>query len=845
MRYTDLILKDFPIAVYPLDETISGNTTTNCYSITDTSPSQNMKGQYVYNAGPKVINTGMPLVLGGEDASFLVPNSGNASLTIPRLNCFSSNSIYTDSTLEFWLKIEKSTTDEIKILGIDDTGLNTFGLYVYKNYLLFKLDDECFISAPVQTWNTQHHIAIIYSYSGISLMVDGIKYYPIIKKSVNLNFQNNKNFLFYGSADLGSVAIDAVAIYKYGLTEQNAKRHMVYALGFSFAGSPFTRNNGVFAAFENANSKKIDDFIVPINDKSSRFESENVILSQNGIQLANNDKISYIKNNSNNTNFYFTNESYLKIESITNYLQSSSGLGMVFRATSTLPQDEEQTLFFIDGSENTGDIQVLLLNGNIYIRIYSIDKTGATPPYYEKNIGPYSINTNTLFAMSISGNEYKIYINDTQTVYTDLPNVALQEQSSIFIGALAQFSDTEQVSSFFSNGYITRVTLFKNIDEFISVINTTSGNLSRFNSYYKNITLTFDKRIKLYRKGSMGLNVGMDQFGKPIWNGTISRSSCGGIKLEHLYPKVTDPELTITISQYLPSSNTSLVTQIIDNEIEMIDLVDHEDDLTDRWMEIDVLFDSDDCLYFPPVLGQLLFTSMAGTVSTASNIDYDVSLEYLNIEGTIKLIAQDSLPYLEESSLSVISMGEYSGINISGLPMLYNYSFSTGSNDGADNSGIKTMSFFVKRNTSNTNKEIFSWTVATGTTSPTSVTYYIDGVSSGTVNLTSKTNILWSDISIDENTWRHLTFIFNTPIIYKTSTKEGPVIKFGNSSGQSNISIQYLGISENTFSIQQIEQIYKLFSGNYVISTGSSQGFSMYETAGGVQIYTNNWQRMT
>lgn len=843
MRYTDLILKDFPIAVYPLDETISGTSNLPCYSVTDTSTSQDMQGVYVYNSGWKVENKGLPLVLGGKDSTYLLPNNGSPSLKVPRLNCFSSNSIYTDSTFEFWLKVKKSTNNEVKILGVDDSTVpSSFGLYVYKNYLIFKLDEESFISAPIQTWNSQHHIALVYSYSGISLLVDGIKYYPLVRKRPDLPFQNNKNFVFYGSSELGEVVVDAIAIYKYGLTEQNAKRHMVYALGFNFSGSPFVRNNGVFSTFENANSKKIDDFLVPMNQATLNFEAENVIIGSGGIQLFNTDKIYYINNTGNTSNFYFSQNSYLQIDDATTYLQDNFGIGIAFSTTASIPSGEEQTILFIDGSDNTGDVQVLISNNNILLRIYSIDKTGATPPYYQKTISTITHNTNYLFALSMYGNEYKVFLNDSSYSYTDLPPINLQEESSVYIGALGLLSDTETLESFFEDGIVSRVTLFKNIDEFSSVINATSGNLSRFNSYYQNMTITFDKRIRLYRKGYIGLNVGMDQFGKPLWNGTVSRSSCGGIKLEHLYPSTDDPEITITINQFNPPSNTSINTQIVQNQIEMLNSVDHNTDLTDRWMTVDVDFDSDDCLYFPPVLGQILFTSMASTVSSESIPDYDVSLDYINFEGTVKLKANDSKPTLDEFMLSAISLGELSGVRITNQPVTYTHTYSSGSNESLDNLGIKTLSLFVKRNSSDITKKILSWTAVAGTTAPTTIALYKDGEFYINLDVSSKNSISWSDTGVLEGVWTYLTLVFNTPLIYKNSTKQGPEINFGDSSGVSNLSIQHLGICENSLSSAQIESVYKIFSGENKISTGSQQSFSIYETPNGVQLYTNNWQ---
>lgn len=843
MRYTDLILKDFPISVYPLDETISGTSNVNCYSITDTSDAQVMKGEYIYNSGWKAENKGMPLVLGGEDGTYLLDNSNQPSLKIPRLNCFSANSIYTDSTLEFWLKISNSTDSEVKIMGIDDTGLSSFGLYAYKNYLIFKISEESFIAAPIQTWDTQHHIAIVYSYSGVTLICDGIKYYPYIKQSTQLEFQNNKNFVFYGNNDIDSVVIDAIALYKYGLSEQNCKRHMVYALGFNFSGVPFTRNFGTFASFENSSSKKVDDLIIPMNQNSISFENDNVILTNNGIQLSNTDKVFYTKNNNESQNFHFTNQSSVKIDSISNYAQDNFGMALTFRVASA-PTDEEKTLFFVDGSQDTGDLQVVYLNGKLYLRIYSVDKSVSIPRYHEKEIASISINTDYLFAMSMLGNQYDVYINDTKTSYTDIPSVSFERDSSLYLGATALLSDTEELEDFFDNGYVYRLTIFSNYDEFNSVINSTAGNKTRFDSYYKNFTITFNNRIRLYRKGSIGLNISMDEFGRNIWDGTESRSSTAGIKIEHLYPKVSVPEVMITLEQFLSGNNTAEATQILSSQIEMIQSVAHDIDITDRWLSIDVDFDSDDCLYFPPILGQILFTSIASVLSSEALPDYDVTLEYSNFENSIKLQAQDSKPFLTESTISSLIFGENSGINISGLPLTYKYNFSSGSQDGQNINGIKTMSLFVKRNTSSTTKKIIEWEIVAGTTAPTSISLYIDGVSQSTINVSSRSYLLWSDLGVEEGVWKHITLVFNTPIIYKDSTKESPIVKFGDSAGGSNVSIQHLGVSEIEFTQDMILSVYKLFSGQNRVSASSTNAISVYETANGVQLYSNNWQRV-
>ena len=194
--------------------------------------------------------------------------------------------------------------------------------------------------------------------------------------------------------------------------------------------------------------------------------------------------------------------------------------------------------------------------------------------------------------------------------------------------------------------------------------------------------------------------------------------------------------------------------------------------------------------------------------------------------------------------MSSLIFGENSGINISGLPLSYTYDFSSGSQDGQDINGIKTMSLFVKRNTSSTNKKIIEWQIVPGTTAPTSISLYVDGVSQSTIDVSSRSHILWSDLGIQEGEWKHIALIFNTPIIYKDSTKESPIVKFGDSAGSSNISIQHLGVSEIEFTQDMILSVYKLFSGQNRVSASSTNAVTVYETANGVQLYSNNWQRV-
>lgn len=837
MRYTDLILRDFPIAVYPLDETLSGTANFPCYSITDTSDSQTMAGEYVYNSGFKAENKGVSLALGGQHATFLYENSGSHSLSIPRLNTFSSTSLYSDNTLEFWIKIDQSTDQEIKILGVDDTSLSDFGIYIYKNYIYLKIQDDVLIAAQVDSWSDQHHVLMVYSYSGMSLIVDGIKFISN-KQAPLIEFENNKNFLFYGNDLLGNVQIDAIALYKYGLTETNAKRHMLYALGGGFSGAPFTRNNGYFTTLEAQYSEKVNEFLVPASDTYQNYDSENVIVGNFGMQLDNTDFIEYNNVNNQDTDFYFANGGYLNVNDASRYFEENLyvGIGVSISSSST----EEKTLMFINGTEDTGDLELLILDSNLYIRSYYFDRQTEDIPYYEELVDSLTVGDH-LIAVSTEDLGYRVYIDDASYFFSTVPTIDTGDGSVVTIGARRVQQDTIAYTSNMNISSVYRLTLFKNDTEFDQVISASGGNKTNFDAYYNNMTLTYDSRIRILRKGRAEFEIALEPFGTPLWDGVIGRSSCAGLRIETLYPKIVGSEVSITYNQYADDlSVTPEFTTQLNDEIQMIGSITHDTDLTNRWIEIIVEFDSDDCLYFPPILGQISIASFSNSLYTETLPEYDVSLNYSGEEKSIILTAQDSLPYLKDQILSMINIGDFSGVNISGKSLYWDYNYTTGSLDNSDSEGLRTISFFAKKNTNVNLSNLISWDVVATTVPPSSVDCYVDGEFVSNISLSSKSDISLSDISLPLNEWHMVSLIFNTPIIHKDSTNEKPRIYFGDSTS-SNVSIQHIGVSEIEFNSLMVQQLFNLFSSENRVFGVSDTTVSVTETANGLNLYTNNW----
>jgi len=830
MKYSDLILKDYPVAVWTLDDDLTSATeNVACSSFLDTSGSGEHSGEYVYNSGMKVINTGIPLVLGGGNSSIILDNGSNPSLTIPRLNTLSGDTIGESWSLEFWIKIHQSdSSGKFKVLdaGSDES----FGLYIYKNYIYLNIDNDYFIAAPVSSWNMQHHVVITCYKSNFNLIVDGIRHEKANRNvpSSYTHSSSSTNFNFYGNDELGTTTIDAIALYPYILTEVNSKRHIVYGLGYDYAGEIFDNLSGSYTKFSGNTSNKVLELIVPSENVQAKPIYENVIYGRYGYQLDNSDLIEYINPSPSATRFEFNSSNILKIRKASKYFAETFGIGFSFTPT-TLDTSNEFVLFSTYKTLKN-KITVVLDNANILVRMYKDSLSHLTVNYVETNIGSVTEDSSNLFGMSYDqlNKRYVIHLNGNRTYITNVDKTIFSNDSTITFGGEIVDDVAGTVDNVFSisNGYFSRITLFKSYIKYNSTMGA-ANSTTIFNTFYEDFTITYNQYIRMHKKGTLNVIMPIEQFALDAYSSSLNKKFIGAITVENGYPKVVNPEAEVTINHY---GETSLIaSQTMSLEKENVLSINSTTNIADNMFIVSTVFDSQDCLYTPPIIGQFKIMSFGKMITSGSSVQYIASDNLKNVQ----IVASDNKMTIQDETISAIYLGDHSGVKFFGNGGYIDYSVSSLDND--EDRGVKSMSMLIKRNSTDTSKKIIGWTPVASTTPPSSADIYINGVLDSTSSVSS--GIDWLDIDIPLDTWTHIAIVLDNPLIVKAA--QSPRIYFGDSTGGSNVSIQYLGIVEEELSPNQILAISNSYSGENIISITEDDIPQIIE--GNVQVYADNW----
>jgi hypothetical protein len=252
MSYTNLILQDSPISVWNLSESSGAD------AYNDNFLSNSLyNGKYLpLDTQSRIERIKVPLVYGGGQCIKLVGN-GIPSITIPSMEKMSSVGSNYPSTLEFWIRIEKSTDSERALVVKENSKT---GLYVKDQYLIFKVGDvdtvNCY--AEVDTWDKPLHIAMSYSASSIKLFVNGVEYANNdgAAKYLTKDYdQEEEIFNFYGSSSIGTY-VDSIAMYNYSFDASVAKRHFIYGVGYDLPRYTISSKGGSFYAMQMSKTPK-------------------------------------------------------------------------------------------------------------------------------------------------------------------------------------------------------------------------------------------------------------------------------------------------------------------------------------------------------------------------------------------------------------------------------------------------------------------------------------------------------------------------------------------------------------------------------------------------------------
>jgi len=218
MSYQLKVIKDSPIAFWPLDES-SG-------TIAADSSGCGNNGTYVGSPAANML----PLIPGGGSGTKITNTS---YITLPTSKDFYGSTVSNglgnkyssdnDFTLEIWISPSIQSSAETTILA-DIT--DSIGLYWEKGDIVFKATGSEQIRWAVTYTKKAIHVVGVYSVNSIHLYIDGTQ---VASKTLETNFKftNTSLDLQVGpTSNAGDFFIvDAPAVYRYGLNSSAINRH--------------------------------------------------------------------------------------------------------------------------------------------------------------------------------------------------------------------------------------------------------------------------------------------------------------------------------------------------------------------------------------------------------------------------------------------------------------------------------------------------------------------------------------------------------------------------------------------------------------------------------------------
>jgi hypothetical protein len=124
---------------------------------------------FVLNNSILARNSGIPLVYGASNVTKLLPNEGFPSLIIPGKGFLNQSGRYNYYTVEFWMKINSSAQDPVRIFGPISS---EDGLYIESGFLTLVIDGN-FKSHFVAEWYRPMLIQVRLIENSASLVVNG------------------------------------------------------------------------------------------------------------------------------------------------------------------------------------------------------------------------------------------------------------------------------------------------------------------------------------------------------------------------------------------------------------------------------------------------------------------------------------------------------------------------------------------------------------------------------------------------------------------------------------------------------------------------------------------------
>lgn len=267
MSYQIKVIKDHPVAFWPLDES-SGATAVDISGCGNNG---------TYNGSP--IRNILPLVSGGKygtkinNTSYITFPTNKDYYSSDSGSCFATK--YTsdnDFTIEAWVYASIESSSETPLFADSS---NNIGLFWDNGYIVFKVSAQDYLISPARYSKKSLHLAGKYTGESISLYIDGVS---VASKSLG-NFKfNNSDILLQAGPTLNSgdeFSIDAPAAYRYSLSDKTIINHYINGSITYPAIQVVYPDEGIVFTGTDANMKPAFDYSYPVDKPWTDWLDEN------------------------------------------------------------------------------------------------------------------------------------------------------------------------------------------------------------------------------------------------------------------------------------------------------------------------------------------------------------------------------------------------------------------------------------------------------------------------------------------------------------------------------------------------------------------------------------------
>lgn len=474
MSYINLIQKDNPAITWSLDEDPFVSTTILPDRYLYSSGAGNSFYTGLYSSS-SINAVGMPIVYGGKQSIKLETDQ---NFRVPSLDKMSIKDSRNSSSLEFWVKVNTTSSTEQVIVSKKDTNSSpgddyATAIYLKNDYVVFRLGKvgkHYEVSCPIDSINKPLHIVAEYSPSSISIIVNGVSKTKSISDPDSLfpvYDSADEFFYFEKPAGISNVQFDCVSLYSYSLPRERALKHFVYGCGYSIPAEFINNNSGVFYNFSMDSQQALTRYDMGPGAGWSITDADNCLIQDGSLTIKQKQiPETFFAENYNiqdvslftSSGYSFKEGSYLQVENINSIIPDSlGGWALKFDTSLTAPASGKKVLMSI-GSKRSSNYIEFYVDANSDLKVSS--SLEATPktlftslPSENFYIGYYKVlnGTSKVFYLPVTnGSAISSTIN-----LPDIPSAYLR------IGSEALWFDSDNISEDTSSKIVSDANLLK------------------------------------------------------------------------------------------------------------------------------------------------------------------------------------------------------------------------------------------------------------------------------------------------------------------------------------------------------------------------------------------------